>query len=265
MRLLCFDPLRCTDIPGITYIKPELLFRHRDQVLAADWLLFPPLWLANTLVYALHRRIFPSLSTFHLGYDKAQMTRAFEALAPAHLPDTLITRPDASGVEQALERFCLPVVVKELRSSMGRGVHLVRSAAELRALAARMDALYVQEYLPIDRDLRVVWVGDRVIAAYWRVAGEGAFHNNLARGARASFERIPEPALELVSRVARALGIDHAGFDVAMVDGHPYLLELNRLFGNEALNAHGIRVGPRILEHLRRGMLADPQAPRPAA
>lgn len=252
MRLLCFDPYRCTDLPNITYIKPELLFRQRDEALAADWVLFPPSWLVNTLVYAMKRRIFPNLASYHLGYDKMQMTRAFQAVSPANVPETRIVAADPRGIEEVLDCFTFPVVVKEPRNSMGRGVHLVEDAAALRASARRLDMLYVQEYLPIDRDLRVVWVGDRVVAAYWRVAAEGAFHNNVARGGRISFDEIPGAAVQLVERMAQALEINHAGFDVAMVDGHPYLLEFNLLFGNEALNRTGIRLGPIILDYLQR-------------
>ncbi len=252
MRLLSFDPLRCIDIPGVTHLKPEHLFRRQGEVRVADWVLFPPSWLANTLVYALKRRIFPNLAGYHLGFDKVQMTRAFQALCPTHLPHTLILRADQAGVEQALDEMSLPLVVKDPRSSMGRGVFLVENKAQLRELAQRLDLLYVQEYLPLERDLRVVWVGDRVVTAYWRVGAEGAFHNNVSRGGRVEWDEIPPQAIALVEQVATGLGLDHAGFDVAMVDGHPFLLEFNLLFGNEALNARGIRLGPSILAWLER-------------
>ena len=72
MRLLSFDLLRCSGIPSVSYLKPEHLFRRRDDLLAADWVLFPPSWLANTLAYAMKRRIFPNLGGYHLGFDKVE-------------------------------------------------------------------------------------------------------------------------------------------------------------------------------------------------
>jgi ribosomal protein S6--L-glutamate ligase len=51
--------------------------------------------------------------------------------------------------------------------------------------------------------------------------------------------------------VAEALDIDHAGFDVAMVDGYPYLLEFNRLFGNTGLQGLSQQVSDAILAHLQ--------------
>jgi ribosomal protein S6--L-glutamate ligase len=91
--------------------------------------------------------------------------------------------------------------------------------------------------LPIDRDLRVVWIGDEVVADYWRVSD--GFHNNISRGGEADFSAIPNAAIALVQRLARGMGIDHAGFDLACVDGHWYAIEANVRFGNDALRANG--------------------------
>ena len=107
----------------------------------------------------------------------------------------------------------------------------------------------MQEYLPIHRDLRVVWVGNKVVTAYWREQGDG-FHFNVARGGVMNFDVVPPAALELVNEVATALGIDHAGFDVAVVAGHCYLLEFNVLFGLDGLNRQGIRVGDYVTRYL---------------
>lgn len=259
MRLLSFNPYRTLGMPGVTYLKPTRMLAARDAVMAADVVLFPESWQLNVLCYAWRRQVFPSPASYDLGYDKVEMTRAFEAVAPAHVPPTLILPPNASGMQQALDELGLPLVVKEARNSMGRGVALVETVAQLRDWCTRVDVLYAQAYLPADADLRVVWVGDRVISAYWRRGGDG-FRHNLARGGEADFDAIPLPALSLVRDVALALGIDHAGFDILMVDGFPWLLEFNTLFGNEALNARGIRVEPAIVDYLQR-TLALPQGP----
>lgn len=261
MPLLAFDPYRSMGIPGVTYLKPEYLFRERERVLAADWVLFPPTWLVNALVYAMKCRIFPALPGYHLGYDKIQMTRAFEVVCPAHVPRTLILAADPRGAERALDELGLPLVVKEPRNAMGCGVHLIGSRKELLAWIDGAEMLYAQEYLPLDRDLRVVWVGDAIVAAYWRVGPPGGFCNNLSRGGSVCWDAIPARALDLVTQVATRLGLDHVGFDVAMVEGFPYLVEMNLLFGNEALNSRGIRLGPVIFDYLQR-QSRPPREPR---
>lgn len=251
MNLVTFDPLRSLGIPA-TPLRPESFPGDPatlHAVRAADLVLFPQTWQVNALHYALGKRIFPSVASQHLGASKVEMTRAFQALVPQHVPETLILPATESGAREAIERFGFPFVVKQPRDSMGRGVFLVEDAAQLRALLPTLEVLYAQELLPIDRDLRIVWVGDQVLAGYWRIGGDG-FHTNISRGATESFEGIPEAALELVTSVARSLGVDHAGFDVAMVGAHPYLFELNTLFGNEVLQRAGIDVAAAIRAYL---------------
>jgi ribosomal protein S6--L-glutamate ligase len=257
VRLVTLNAYRALGIPGARYIKPESLYGQLDEIRSADWVLFPEYWQVNSLIYALKRRIFPNAAAYHLGHDKVEMTRAFWSVCPVHTPQTLILASGEGAVEEALEQLTFPMVAKEPRNSRGNGVFLLETRSALREFAAKNPVLYLQEYLPIRRDLRVVWVGDRVIAAYWRSAAEGSFHNNVAQGGSISFENVPPQALALVERVARELGVDHAGFDLAEVDGHFYFLEFNTLFGNEALNRQGIPIARHIHEYL----LGQPQTP----
>jgi len=258
VKLVSFDPLRSLDLPVTASIKPEDWLRRRNVIDSADWLLFPEYWQVNALHYALKKRIFPSVASYHLGHDKTEMTRAFEAVAPHHLPLTFIRAATPRGIEEILDLLSFPFVVKEIRSSMGKGVSLIESAAQFRDYAQTHDILYAQEYLPIRRDLRIVYVGNQVLSAYWRSAAEGSFHNNVAQGGTVSFDNIPAEACDLVAAVAQKLGIDHAGFDVAELDGHFYFFEFNIRFGLHALNDQGISVGRAILRHLEAQHGTDP-------
>ena len=95
------------------------------------------------------------------------------------------------------------------------------------------------------RDLRIVVVGHNVVASYWR-EGSG-FLNNVSQGGRVRTDLpVPDSAVSLVEGLARYLDINHAGFDVAMVDGHPYILEFNRLFGNTGI--------PELNRNVQRAM-----------
>lgn len=250
MQLVSFDPIRTLEIPDIKIVKPEHWFRSRDLIAGADWVLFPEYWQINPLVYAWKKKIFPSISTYHLGHDKVEMTRAFQAVSPGHVPHTAILPATENAEQQILDEFSFPFVAKEVRNSMGRGVHLIHDRHELRRYREMNPVLYIQEYLPIDRDLRIVLIGKKVISAYWRIASNGAFHNNVAMGADISFDNIPSSAIQLVEHVAKELEIDHAGFDVAVVDGWCYLFEFNVRFGTQALNQRGIKLGPSILQTL---------------
>ena len=95
------------------------MFRHKDEIKEADWILFPEYWQVNSLAYGLRKRIFPSLASYHLGHDKIEMTRAFWALCPEHMPHTVILPATPSAIEQVQNDFDYPFIAKEVRNSMG--------------------------------------------------------------------------------------------------------------------------------------------------
>ncbi|OGT22108.1 MAG: alpha-L-glutamate ligase [Gammaproteobacteria bacterium RBG_16_57_12] len=262
MRLVSFDAFRTLGIPKVSHFKPENMFRIKELIREAEWILFPEYWQINALVYGLNSRIFPSLASYYLGHDKIEMTRLFQALCPEHVPGTLILDNSDGSQRQVLEQMDFPFVAKEVKNSMGRGVYLIEDLAAFRSYCQKVDILYVQEYLPIDRDMRLLVIGDQVVGGYWRVAPEWGFHNNVAQGGQIVFDPIPEQARALVQTVIRKTGINHAGFDVAMVGNHCYLLEFNRLFGNAGVNQLGLDINRLILDYLQRQYTPPSNQPR---
>lgn len=265
MRIISFDVFRSLHIPGAHYIKPENFLDHLDVIRLSDWVLFPEYWQVNSLYYGLNCRIFPSIASYHLGHDKVEMTRAFQAVCPQNIPQTVVEAGTPEGIRAIEEKFAFPFVAKEVRSSEGKGVYLIENEADWRRYCEGREVLYAQEYLPIDRDLRVVVIGDRIEGCYWRMQSPDGFHNNVAAGGRLDFSSAPAAALELVEQVIRTLGIDHAGFDIAMVGGQPYILEFNRLFGNHGLAQQDIRPADLIYQYLLQKHSTGPAGrPKPA-
>lgn len=253
MKLITFDVFRTLGIPGVRYIKPERMYDHLEEIRQADWLLFPEYWQVNSLVYGLGKRIFPSLACYHLGHNKVEQTRAFLALCPEHVPPTEILGTSRASLDHVEARFGYPFIAKRIKSAMGEGVSLIASRDALLEHVTTETVLYAQQRLPIDRDLRIVLVGGEVIAAYWRVTPLGGYRANVSQGGRVSHAAIPEAAIALARRLARALDLDHAGFDIAMVDGHPYVFEFNRLFGNQGIRDSSRRIGAAIQRLLGLG------------
>ncbi|MBN1379505.1 MAG: ATP-grasp domain-containing protein [Gammaproteobacteria bacterium] len=250
MRIVSFDAFRTLDIPGVTYIKPENYQAHLELLQKSDWLLFPEYWQVNSLFYGLGCRIFPSIASYHLGYDKVETTRALQLVCPDNLPQTEIYANTPESVRSILQRFSFPFVAKIPRSSEGRGVFLIENKDDWNAYQCNQTVLYVQEYLPIDCDLRVVVIGRKVVASYWRLQSADGFHNNLAAGGTIDFSPAPEQALALIKEIACRLNINHAAFDVALVNGQPYIFEFNRLFGNRGLVEQNIKPATLIYAYL---------------
>ncbi len=249
-RFVSFDPLRTLGFADTVQLKPQQMYAKAELLQQAEWVLFPEYWQLNALQYAWKARVFPSEASYRIGHNKIEMTRAFLAVAPHNTPDTYIVANTPVNADELWQSLPRPFVAKLPKSSMGEGVWLIDTHGDWQDYLQRTDVLYVQEYLPIDRDLRIVLVGDRILSAYWRVQSPYSFHNNLARGGAVEFGAVPQAALDLVLQVAGALGIDHAGFDVAMVGERPYLFELNRLFGNQGISGGDAAVREAILATL---------------
>lgn len=231
-------------------MKPEEALLKRDEIMHADCILFPPHALVNLMIHAFHKPVFPSPSTYHLGYDKIQMIRAFQIRYPLSTPQTLIYANTESNIRHIMDQMNFPFVAKEVRNSQGRGVFLIRDRKDFLEYAAKNETLLAQEYLDIRKDLRVVWVADRVILAYWKIAPPGGFLNNVAAGGEIRYENIPTGAIDLVANVCRTLRINYAGFDVAEYNGQYFLLEFNLFFGTQALSEKKIELGPIIYKYL---------------
>jgi len=263
MNLVSFDIFRTLGLPGTTVLKPDDLFRQKELLRQADWVLFPEYWQLNALVYGLGCRVFPSEASYRIGHDKVEMTRAFQVVAPAHTPWTEIDANTAEAQDRLWQLMSLPFVAKLPKASMGDGVWLIENRQDWQRYCDRSPVLYVQEYLPIDRDVRVVVIGAKVITAYWRTQSDRGFYNNVAQGGQIDYSPVPSAVTDLALRLALDLGVDHAGFDIALVGGHPYVLEFNRLFGNQGL-AQGSAIRDAILDYLLTSREPDdPEGPAP--
>lgn len=263
MNLVSFDIFRTLGMPDITVVKPDDLFRHKELLRQADWVLFPEYWQLNALVYGLKCRVFPSEASYRIGHDKVEMTRAFQVVAPAHTPWTEIAANTPEAQDRLWQLMSLPFVAKLPKASMGDGVWLIENRQHWQRYCERTPVLYVQEYLPIDRDVRVVVVGEQVVTAYWRTQSDRGFYNNVAQGGQIDYSPVPASVTDLALRLARELGVDHAGFDIAVVGSHAYVLEFNRLFGNQGL-AQGSALREAILAYLSsKSEPDDPEGPAP--
>ncbi|MBI5579881.1 MAG: RimK family alpha-L-glutamate ligase [Deltaproteobacteria bacterium] len=212
--------------------------QERELICSAATVYYPSTFYAD-LFNAAGKNTFPSYHTYKCVQDKIRQTALFELLGIPH-PRTRVFY----GKKQKAtipSHFQFPCVGKIPRgSAMGRGVFLILSAAELETYCGRTGVGYVQEYLPIDRDMRIVVIGKRIVHAYWRVAARMDFRTNIAAGGTVCLDPVPDEARELALRTAQACGWDDVGIDICRSGGELFVLEANMKYGREGFRQAGI-------------------------
>ncbi len=163
-----------------------------------------------------------------------------------------------------------PVVVKLIQGTQGRGVILARNwqttAAVLEKLRAYNRQALVQEYVPEakGRDLRIIVVGNRCVAAMMRIAPAGDFRANLHRGGTAVPIALDPETEQIALAAAQAHGLSVAGVDIIQSQRGPLLLELNSSPGLEGIEtATGKDVAGAIIHFLEEELSRRPETKTP--
>ena len=151
----------------------------------------------------------------------------------------------------------LPAVVKLIHGTQGRGVFLAHHLATVSALLQRVAELnrqaIVQEFIAEagGRDLRLIIVGKRCVAAMERQAPTGEFRANLHRGGTGTTFRPDATTAALAVAAAQAHGLAVAGVDLVPSRRGPLVLEVNSSPGLEGIErVTGVDVAGQIVEYV---------------
>jgi len=219
--------------PNFDYGEDEIgLIRRADKIY------YPTPFFAD-LFDAVGKKTFPSYHTYKCVQDKIKQTALFKLLGILH-PQTRVFYGNRQKTK-ITAYFKFPFIAKIPRgSAMGRGVYLIGNEQELADYCALTPTAYIQEYLAIDRDVRVIVIGEKVVHAYWRIAPPGEFRSNLAVGATIRFDPVSEKIVQFALEIARACRWDDVGLDICLYNGELYVLEANMKYGKEGFRTAGM-------------------------
>lgn len=186
---------------------------------------------------------------------------SLQLMTQAKLPiprTAVIARPEA--LFPAVEAVGgLPVIVKLIRGTQGRGVILANYLGTISAVLKRVRELHqqaiIQEFVAeaAGCDTRIIVVGDRCVAAMERRAAEGEFRANLHRGGTAKAIEPDAVTQSLALRAARTHGLAVAGVDLIHSKRGPLVLEVNSSPGLEGIeNTTGVDVAGAIIGYLEQ-------------
>jgi len=175
------------------------------------------------------------------------------------VPKTAVAFSDEASFKCA-ELLKYPVVVKPIDGSWGRLIALARDEEELRAVlehrsyipSPTMKVYMIQEFVrKPSRDVRVLVVGDEVVATIYRVSNH--WITNAARGGNALPAKVDEELKEIALKVAEVVDGKVLGIDIFEDPERGYLVnEVNAVpeFKNAAA-ATGIPIHLKIAEYLK--------------
>ena len=229
----------------------DYAIHEQDLILNADKIYYPSLFYAD-LLDTMGKNTFPSYHTYKCVQDKIKQTALFDLAGIPHPKTRFFYGKRNQNKIGAFFKF--PFIAKIPRgSAMGRGVYFIRNQEDLDEYCHKTHVAYIQEYLPIKKDMRVVMIGHKAVLAYWREASENEFRTNISMGGTVSLDNIPKSAVDLARHTARICGWDDVGIDIIEYKDHFYVIEANMKYGKEVFRSAGMDYTRLMEELLERG------------
>lgn len=157
--------------------------------------------------------------------------------------------------EKVLERFGLPMIIKEGHGSFGMKVYLIETEEQFyeKVESLRGIDFVFQEFVESSRgrDIRVNIVGGEIVAAMYRES-KTDFRANITNGGEASPIELTEQQKVTAIAAARATGAIFAGVDLLFdIDEQPLVCEVNAAAHiRNILNVTGINVADAMIAYI---------------
>lgn len=152
-----------------------------------------------------------------------------------------------------------PLVIKLLEGTQGIGVVLAETnkAAEsvIEAFMGLKANILVQEFIEEANgaDIRCFVVGNKVIAAMKRQAGEGEFRSNLHRGGTAQLVKLTKEERATAINAAKIMGLNLCGVDILQSKNGPVVMEVNSSPGLEGIEvATGKDIAGMVIDFIEK-------------
>ncbi len=208
-------------------------------------------------------RFVPSLDTQFSNKSKENVTRfAWKYNLP--IPKTHIYYDRVKGYE-FLRNTDYPKIVKRSYGPSNYGgyfVHKVDSKDEAIELfdTKKYHPIYIQDFVPMEADIRVMLIGHKPVCAFWRRAPEGEWLTNTSQGGSMDYQDVPKSVLDLAVKVSRAANAEYWACDVAYgKDGKVRILECATAFA--AFPYIRDWIGQYLMWSLSDGAMKKPHIP----
>jgi tetrahydromethanopterin:alpha-L-glutamate ligase len=216
--------------------------------------------LMPTRVHLLHQlehrgvRVFSRARAIADVNDRYRMTQRL-GQSGVPIPRTVVT--ESVWTADLVIREWGRVVVKPLFTSKGRGMLLLHAGKPYRLALRRWQRtwrmpFYLQEFVPhAGRDIGAVVLNGRVLGAYYRVAGRGAWSTTTAAGGSYEACEVTPEMARLAVRAADVFGLEFTGVDLVETPGGYLVYEVSAFGGFAGLwRSQGIDAAKAYAEYV---------------
>ncbi|MCF7861906.1 RimK family alpha-L-glutamate ligase [Candidatus Woesearchaeota archaeon] len=191
---------------------------------------------------------------FEIGHDKL-LTQLLLQQQNIPMPATYLSST-VTAAKKILKRLNFPIIMKFPHGTQGKGVMFAESIASansiLDALQALKQPFILQEYVDTDGvDMRLIVVGDKVVAAMKRIAGADDKRANIHAGGRGEAFSPDSITKKIAIKAAKAMGCDICAVDILESPKGPLVIEINLSPGLQGITAATkINVADHIAKYL---------------
>ncbi len=122
-------------------------------------------------------------------------------------------------------------IAKPKSGSLGKGVSLITNQNELDNYYTEysLEEIIFQQYIPIQFDLRIIVLGDKVLGALQRIKGKDSITTNISQGNEGKKYTCSREIEQLALETCRSLDLEYAGVDILLdKDNNPQIIEVNQ-------------------------------------
>jgi len=181
-------------------------------------------------------------------------------------PKSVLINNPKTILEQVKEaEIKFPLIMKTLRGSKGVGVLFIDSERGLDSIVQLINKqdedadLLVQEYIKTDYDVRVLVLGDKILATMKRPVIEGDFRSNVSQGSKPEKIKLTELEIEESLKAAKAVNGLWTAVDFIPSKNRekepPFMLEVNSSPGTEGMEeATGMNIAKDVIKFFQDKM-----------
>ena len=186
--------------------------------------------------------MFPSYHMLKTYDDKVSELFFMEKHNYLH-PPTLFTRDYFEALDYSKD--CkLPIISKAYDGASGDNIRLIKDRGKLiqhvdkafseAGIKTHFDGkvqknyVFLQEYIPCDKDMKIIVIGDEVALSYWRQGTR--WKHNITNGGKICLDPIPEEAKKMAIQITKDLNYNWCGLDFIQQNNNIYLIEFDSMF-----------------------------------